>query len=189
MLAVKPNCLPINGQLQGALPCATTYFVTRTANAALSVGLRLSRHTFGQACCRLRRKQLRQGETGGPCVLAARTHQRFLAVCNDEHTMVLCAVQLLPLVSWQGGSKHTCIACNSGAFQHWSTASQQQAQVVVTREAGKNGKLKSALQKQGISVLELPLVETGPGPDRYKTLHAWSADCSTLQTQSTKVAH
>jgi hypothetical protein len=113
----------------------------------------------------------------------------FLAICNDEHTMVLCAVQLLPLVSWQGGSKHTCIACNSGAFQHWSTASQQQAQVVVTREAGKNGKLKSALQKQGISVLELPLVETGPGPDRYKTLHAWSADCSTLQTQSTKVAH
>lgn len=113
MLAVKANCLPINGQLQGALPCATTCFVTRTPSTALCVGLRSSCHFFGQARCRSQRNQLRQG-----------------------------------------------------AFQLWSTVCQQQAQVVVTREAGKNGKLKSALQKQGISVLELPLVETGPGPDR-----------------------
>ncbi len=89
-----------------------------------------------------------------------------------EHTMVLSAVQLLPLVTWQGGCSHTCIVYDSGAHQLWSTVCQQQAQVVVTREAGKNGKLKSALQKQGISVLELPLVETAPGPDRYKALHA-----------------
>jgi uroporphyrinogen-III synthase len=39
-------------------------------------------------------------------------------------------------------------------------------QVVVTREKGKNGKLMKALQQRGISVLELPLVETAPGPDR-----------------------
>lgn len=42
----------------------------------------------------------------------------------------------------------------------------QQAQVVVTREAGKNAKLKQALQDRSISVLELPLVETSIGPDR-----------------------
>ena len=41
--------------------------------------------------------------------------------------------------------------------------------MVVTREAGKNGKLKSALQKEGIIVLELPLVETSPGPEKYGT--------------------
>ena len=41
--------------------------------------------------------------------------------------------------------------------------------MVVTREAGKNGKLKSALQKEGIIVLELPLVETSRGPEKYGT--------------------
>ncbi len=89
-----------------------------------------------------------------------------------ERTIVLSAVQLLPLVTWQGGCRHTCTVYDSGAYQLWTTVCQQQAQVVVTREAGKNGQLKSALQKQGISVLELPLVETAPGPDRYKALHA-----------------
>ena len=39
-------------------------------------------------------------------------------------------------------------------------------QVVVTREAGKSGKLIKALQSRGLSVLELPLVESSPGPDR-----------------------
>lgn len=85
--------------------------------------------------------------------------------------MLLSAMQMLPLVTWHGAPRHTCIVYDAGAFQLWSTVCQQQAQVVVTREAGKNGKLRSALQKQGISVLELPLVETGPGPDRYKALH------------------
>ena len=37
--------------------------------------------------------------------------------------------------------------------------------MVLTRERGKNGKLMQALQKRGISVLEMPLVETIPGPD------------------------
>ena len=48
--------------------------------------------------------------------------------------------------------------CNAKTGQH--------AQVVVTREAGKNAKLKQALQDRSISVLELPLVETSIGPDR-----------------------
>ena len=38
---------------------------------------------------------------------------------------------------------------------------------MVTREAGKNAKLKQALQDRSISVLELPLVETSTGPDRH----------------------
>ncbi|BDA51009.1 probable uroporphyrinogen-III synthase [Coccomyxa sp. Obi] len=45
-------------------------------------------------------------------------------------------------------------------------ASTVAPQVVVTRERGKNGKLIKTLQQRGISVLELPLVETAVGPDR-----------------------
>ncbi len=44
-------------------------------------------------------------------------------------------------------------------------ASTEAPQVVVTRERGKNGKLIKSLQQRGISVLELPLVETAVGPD------------------------
>ena len=40
--------------------------------------------------------------------------------------------------------------------------------MVVTRERGKNGKLMQALQARGISVLELPLVETAAGPDQAR---------------------
>ena len=38
--------------------------------------------------------------------------------------------------------------------------------VVLTREAGKNGKLQAMLAVRGVPALELPLVETAPGPDR-----------------------
>lgn len=38
--------------------------------------------------------------------------------------------------------------------------------VVLTREAGKNGKLRAMLAARGVRALELPLVETAPGPDR-----------------------
>jgi hypothetical protein len=41
-----------------------------------------------------------------------------------------------------------------------------QPRVVATREHGKNGKLMSALERHGISCLELPLIEHAPGPDR-----------------------
>lgn len=47
-----------------------------------------------------------------------------------------------------------------------SASAEAAPQVVVTREKGKNGKLMKALQQRGISVLELPLVETAEGPDR-----------------------
>jgi uroporphyrinogen-III synthase len=38
--------------------------------------------------------------------------------------------------------------------------------VVLTREAGKNGQLLAALQRQGVACLEMPLLETAKGPDR-----------------------
>ena len=38
--------------------------------------------------------------------------------------------------------------------------------VLVTREAGKNGKLKSKIEEAGLGCLEIPLIETAPGPDR-----------------------
>ena len=37
--------------------------------------------------------------------------------------------------------------------------------MVLTREQGKNGQLIRALEQRGIRVLEMPLVETTPGPD------------------------
>ena len=42
--------------------------------------------------------------------------------------------------------------------------------VVVTRERGKNDKLIAELQQRGVNVLELPLVESTAGPDRYTAL-------------------
>ncbi len=42
--------------------------------------------------------------------------------------------------------------------------------VVVTRERGKNDKLIVELQQRGVNVLELPLVESTAGPDRYTAL-------------------
>jgi hypothetical protein len=38
--------------------------------------------------------------------------------------------------------------------------------VVLTREAGKNAKLLAMLAARGVPAMELPLVETAPGPDR-----------------------
>ena len=47
-----------------------------------------------------------------------------------------------------------------------STATPRDAPaVVLTREAGKNGKLAAALAQRGLSTLELPLVQTAEGPD------------------------
>lgn len=39
--------------------------------------------------------------------------------------------------------------------------------MVVTREAGKNGKLVKALSQHNISCVELPLIEHAAGPDRF----------------------
>ena len=47
-------------------------------------------------------------------------------------------------------------------------AGEAAPQVVVTRERGKNGKLMKALQQRGVTVMELPLVETAPGPDQER---------------------
>jgi uroporphyrinogen-III synthase len=38
--------------------------------------------------------------------------------------------------------------------------------VVLTRERGKNGRLMSELQQRGVTVLEMPLIESCDGPDR-----------------------
>ncbi|CAK0733830.1 hypothetical protein CVIRNUC_000340 [Coccomyxa viridis] len=52
------------------------------------------------------------------------------------------------------------------AASEGSLDQQQKPEVVLTRERGKNGHLMKALQQQGVRVLEMPLVETIPGPDR-----------------------
>jgi uroporphyrinogen-III synthase len=42
------------------------------------------------------------------------------------------------------------------------------AQVVLTREQGKNDALRKVLEARGISCLELPMVETAAGPDQAR---------------------
>ena len=39
-------------------------------------------------------------------------------------------------------------------------------QVLLTREAGKNDKLMSALRGKGVSAYEMPLVYSADGPDK-----------------------
>ena len=46
-----------------------------------------------------------------------------------------------------------------------ATVTAKPTDVVVTREAGKNGQLLQALKAKGVSVMEMPLVETVEGPD------------------------
>ena len=65
-----------------------------------------------------------------------------------------------------GSCAHVCHTLGPGSVRCCDAKAVQQVQVVVTREAGKNGKLKQALQDCGLSVLELPMVETSTGPDR-----------------------
>jgi uroporphyrinogen-III synthase len=46
-----------------------------------------------------------------------------------------------------------------------TSASLTHPQVVLTREAGKNGKIQKMLESRGIRCLEMPLIETAKGPD------------------------
>lgn len=50
-------------------------------------------------------------------------------------------------------------------------------QVVLTRERGKNGKVAEMLDKKKIRWLELPLIETIEGPDRYSNCPDVLAAC------------
>ncbi|GJP40216.1 hypothetical protein CLOM_g24491 [Closterium sp. NIES-68] len=45
---------------------------------------------------------------------------------------------------------------------------EQAPLVVATREKGKNGKLMKALSAQGVSVMELPLIQHSDGPDTHR---------------------
>ena len=47
-----------------------------------------------------------------------------------------------------------------------AAAAASRGTVLVTREAGKNGKLKKKIEEAGLGCLEIPLIETAPGPDR-----------------------
>lgn len=77
-----------------------------------------------------------------------------------------CSLCACDYRSWNVGLMSVCCLA-SGTVRCCGAKLTQQAQVVVTREAGRNGKLKQALQDCDIAVLELPLVETKSGPDRW----------------------
>lgn len=59
--------------------------------------------------------------------------------------------------------------CNSPSSSPTTTAALDTntiPDVVLTREAGKNGKLMKRLESLGLNTLEMPLLETSPGPDK-----------------------
>ncbi|CAM6092923.1 unnamed protein product [Calypogeia fissa] len=58
------------------------------------------------------------------------------------------------------------VQCRGGSSSVGSSAN-----VVVTRESGKNGKLIKALGAKGVQCLELPLIEHSAGPDLDKLSH------------------
>lgn len=75
-----------------------------------------------------------------------------------------------------------------------AASSSAAADIVLTREKGKNGKLAAALQQRGLRAIELPLVETAPGPDRYNCLaltgsQAPLSNCTVLLCASVHVLH
>lgn len=76
---------------------------------------------------------------------------------------VSCAwyMRCMPLVSFHYFMKTGDSCCGAGAV-----AASAQPDVVLTRESGKNGEMAQRLRDRNIEVLELPLVETGEGPDR-----------------------
>ena len=58
-----------------------------------------------------------------------------------------------------------CAVAADQATAGQGATSTTKPQVVLTREAGKNGKLKKMLESRGIHCLEMPLIETAKGPD------------------------
>ena len=60
---------------------------------------------------------------------------------------------------------------------------------MLTREAGKNGKLQKALEQQGISILEMPLVETSPGPQRCASSSECCESCGAAAIASPRLMH
>ncbi|KAM1134057.1 hypothetical protein ACFX19_043939 [Malus domestica] len=90
----------------------------------------------------------------------------------------LCLSSLSPPISYSPSCppfhrRIFVVASRIHAASATSTSiSHAQPKVVVTRERGKNGKLIASLVKQGISCLELPLIEhtRGPDLDRLSTL-------------------
>lgn len=88
-----------------------------------------------------------------PCKVAVRS------ACRPQTVKQRSTPSFKPAAKQRSGrfGARACFASAKTAFA---------AQVVLTREAGKNGKLEKALKSQGISSFELPLVETSPGPQR-----------------------
>jgi hypothetical protein len=80
--------------------------------------------------------------------------------------------ELAPLCTRSAASAALEASSASGAV---AVARPAAPQVVLTREKGKNGKLQKVLEARGITSLEVPLIETAPGPDRYQRWWA-SAD-------------
>ncbi|KAL4447907.1 hypothetical protein ABPG75_005126 [Micractinium tetrahymenae] len=59
-------------------------------------------------------------------------------------------------------------AASKAATAPAASSTAATAQVVLTREQGKNRKLRKVLEGRGITCLELPMVETAAGPDRER---------------------
>ncbi|CAI0465251.1 unnamed protein product [Linum tenue] len=97
-----------------------------------------------------------------------------LFLCCSSSSLSL--LQSPPSASFGRRSCYPCcigIGASSSSYSPSTSASccalaSSKPKVVVTREHGKNGKLINALGEQGISFLELPLIQHTEGPDSNK---------------------
>ena len=127
---------------------------------ASSVAVRCSK-----TCTRLRQAR-RQSHNG--TLLATKLWQGPSMQCSScvcwsclQHAVASCNVQYIPFAV---GGYRRC----SHSSRHAVASSKTAPQLILTREQGKNGKLAKALQQIGLATLEVPLVETAIGPDRYQ---------------------
>ena len=88
------------------------------------------------------------------------------AVLQHFTTICICCLDPCSIPAHPLCFQFITTSCCAGAAAALAPSDAQQPQVVLTRERGKNGQLIRALKQRGIRVLEMPLVETMPGPDR-----------------------
>ncbi|KAI3427242.1 hypothetical protein D9Q98_007177 [Chlorella vulgaris] len=101
---------------------------------------------------------------------------RQTAVPRPSSPSIATSPQLLPQRPTAGGSRAAAVPapkplaarlpCRHAAAR--VMAATVPAQVVLTREQGKNDALRKVLESRGISCLELPMVETAAGPDQAR---------------------
>ena len=91
--------------------------------------------------------------------------QVLAAISNITTCRVAVRANSLPI---RGPNSYPCAGCNQ-------QLPRCTAQVLLTREEGKNTELRDRLYQEGINAVEVPLIQTEKGPDRSAQHHGTHA--------------